>query len=159
MMRMPLQRLRPWIRRPFRVAVLLVGFAVLLAGLLSAAQTHAFMQKALPATGRVADFEQVSRRSWYPVVEFEDGQGHVVRFTSTMGSRYPSQDIGDDAPVLYDPGDNSPTRAARVAGGPTWGPAIMTVAIGLFLMGTPLWGMRRARFERRGRGYGAANRR
>jgi hypothetical protein len=148
---MPSKRLRHWVRQPLRVAVLLAGVAILLAGLLSIAETHSFLQRAVPAAGRVADFKE-GRRAWYPIVEFEDGQGSLVRFTSTMGARSPSQDIGDNVAVLYDPMDDTPTRAARVAGGPTWMPALMTAGIGVFLMGMTLLGMRRPRAKGRSDG-------
>ena len=76
----------------------------------------AFVDTAVRTKGEVVDvkrIEETRRRdgrtreevTYYPVVEFDDGDGQTHEFRSSAGSNPPAYSEGDRVEVLYDPGD------------------------------------------------------
>jgi hypothetical protein len=123
------------------VAVLGVGFTVLLMGLLFAAETYDFMKRAVNTNGQVVAYEAGSR-SLYPVVEFLDQQGNVRRFVGKVGSRKTGPKIGEVVVVVFDPTAKDPASNARLSK-QAWAIPAATSLLGLVLFGLGLWWLRR----------------
>jgi hypothetical protein len=133
--------------RTVHAGVLLFGLGLLITGIVVGVETRDFLQKAVPAEGRIARFDSGSR-TWYPVVEFKDRDGKVLRFTSKTGFRAGEQQVGAVVSVLYDPADDTPTRAARLAG-KAWNYPFTLGLMGFVILGMYLGSWISTRFKAR----------
>lgn len=126
-------------------AQIAVGLAVCLlfgsVGVTYYAKDHSFRSRAQRYGGKVVDNEYRDR-TYHPVVEFFDAQGHTVRVTSRMGFDVgggPLYAAGDPVTVLYDPKDPASTRIESIFD--RWGvPVLCALAAFLalaFFVGRP----------------------
>jgi uncharacterized protein DUF3592 len=99
--------------------VSIVKFVMLLAGLVMLGvavylyhDTRSFLAGSVRAEGTVIDFQRTESLShdnnhtyrsvsYHPVVQFTDGSGHRIEFTSGSGSNPPAYSRGDAVEVLY----------------------------------------------------------
>lgn len=127
------------------LAVLALGIAAILIGVLSAIETHHFLKQATSTQGRVIAHEARSRYL-YPVIEFRDQQGNSNQFIGRTGSRKPKPEVGNIVVVTYTPGHNGSSPNARVSG-QVWASPIATASLGLVLIALSLWWLRRSRSD------------
>jgi hypothetical protein len=96
----------------------LVGTVFLIISVAFTATTLSFLGGAERTEGVVVDHslrtstdrDGNSRSAYYPVVEFTAPDGQTVSFESSTGSNPPSNDVGDQVEVAYDPDDPSDAR-------------------------------------------------
>ena len=96
-----LERWAPW-------GALAIAVVVLVAGAATLVHTIRFVQGADRAAGTVIELRsEVSDGDevFYPVVRFTTAEGRSVEFVSSSGSSPPSESVGDEVEVLYDPDD------------------------------------------------------
>jgi hypothetical protein len=134
------QKLYDWLWQSISVGVFLLGLAAFLLSLLFAAETYLFLKTAVPIEGKIVEYAS-GASVWYPIIEFTDDQGNVLRFTSNTGVRGSKRQVGRIVSVLYDPMDSTPTRAARVSDR-VWLAPVTPGMIGILLIGMSLWWMR-----------------
>lgn len=143
-----------------RFILLLAGLVMLGVALYLYQDARSFLTGAVQARGTVVDFrrsESVTRDgnvshisvSYFPVVQFTDGSGRHIEFTSSSGSNPPSYDQGEQVTVLYH--TDAPDKA-RINGfmslwfGPllVGGLGVLFTAIGIGMFVVP---MRRKRMQ------------
>jgi hypothetical protein len=134
------QKLHSWLWQSISVGVFVLGSAVFLLSLLFTTETYLFLKTAVPTEGKIVEYAS-GASVWYPIIEFTDDQGNVLRFTSKTGVRASKRQASRIVSVLYDPMDSTPTRAARDSDR-VWLTPFTTGMIGIFLMGISLWWMR-----------------
>lgn len=87
----------------------ILGLFLLLAGIISYANTRAFIDRSVITTGTVVDmsteWDEDHDRVYYPIIEFETATGRRVSFKSNVGSGSPDEGMGEPVPVRYDPAD------------------------------------------------------
>jgi hypothetical protein len=159
-----MSRLQP--RTALATALLLIAGALFAAGWEVTRDLRRFLSVAERATGRVAAHEpfdpetRVPRERYRMVVSFETALGTRVRFRSVPHYGRPPYAVGEEVPVLYDPGSPVEARIDRrievVAPLLVWGVAVAIVGglgLGVLRYGpraTPAGG-RPARTERQAR--------
>ena len=95
-----------------KFVMLVVGVAMLAGAVYMYNNTRSFLANAVHAQGTVLDLERtesVTRDgnnshlsvSYFPVVQFTDGSGRQIKFTSGSGSNPPAYSRGDKVEVLY----------------------------------------------------------
>ena len=123
-----------------------LGLAALIGGLIWGAKRYYISTSGLHAQGIVVEnYKSVSvnsddsdRRSrssvsYYPVVEFQTGQGEKIRFQGSTGSGTPDFEVGTPVEVIYKP--QSPYEAQLAVFSQMWlGPVVVTVAGLIFLL-------------------------
>jgi len=107
------------------------------------------------AEGAVIRLESVNNPSsegnsttYYPVVRFEDKQGHTMTFQDRVGASYPMNKQGDIVTVLYDP--QYPDKAMIDRGLWNWLPAMGCAGAGLLLLLVNMQTYRRSRRRAKG---------
>lgn len=102
------KRRKDWVPR----VCLALAVGLLAAGVATFIHTMRFVAGAERATGTVIDLDSRTDSdgvTFYPVVRFTTAEGRTVEFVSSSGSSPPSESVGDEVEVLYDPDD--PTDA------------------------------------------------
>jgi len=90
-----------------------VAALMLMIAAISAFSAFSKMSREESAPGRVVDMvvqrqyineqDRIIRDYYYPVVQFTSGDGRRHSAQTTVGSESPSQEVGDDVTVRYDP--------------------------------------------------------
>jgi len=125
----------PWI-------FVVVGVAVVVAGVRSLRATSRFQARALQAPGVVTDVRwqrttRDSRSVGFPVVRFNLPDGRTVEAMSAHGSRPAPAQTGQPVTVLYDPADPTEVRLPGFLGsGHAFGIVAIVIGIGFMVLGT-----------------------
>lgn len=88
------------------VIILLMALSAAVGAAYTANQTHTFLQTASHTTGTVTDFKSSTSdgiTTYRPIVRFQFSDGTDVTFTSAWGSSNPSESVGDNVLVIFDP--------------------------------------------------------
>ncbi len=110
---------------------LVIGAALLTAGVVSARNTQTFIAESAAAPGTVIDMvrRQSSDSDTYaPVVRFVTQRGEAIEFTSNSSSNPPSYGTGERVEVLYRP--VAPHDARINAFGSLWASSLVLGALG-----------------------------
>jgi hypothetical protein len=136
----------------FAVPILIVlGFALLLAGQYSYKRTEAFLQRAERATGEVVELKQVDNgdgATYAPVVEYS-ADDHKRRFVDSLSSNPPSYHTGQTVRVVYSRDNPKDARIDRGAWN-YWLCILLGSLGGLFLLLGVSSGTRRSRLSKTG---------
>lgn len=90
----------------------LVGIGLIIGACVAYVQQREFLRQSLPGVGTVVDHEERRSRdsktgrvsvSYAPVVEFKTSNGVIHRFTSSVSSNPPDQQVGETVNVVYSP--------------------------------------------------------
>jgi hypothetical protein len=87
-------------------------------------------------TGSVVDLQyqhDMNSGTYRPVLEFRTADGATVRAEASEGGNPPPARVGDQVPVLYDPGNPSVAEIDTFMGRGTWIAAV-AAAVGLALI-------------------------
>lgn len=114
-------------------------------------RTHAFIEKADQAAGRVVSLEQKEPTAsddgttYAAVVEFQDARGQAHRFADSFSASSPLYDFGETVEVLYDPANPSEAQIDRGRWN-YWGSILLYGVGALFvLLGAHTFSKRRTR--------------
>jgi hypothetical protein len=90
-----------------------IGALMLGIGLFLFFHTRAFLSRAVAVTGTVVDF-RVTRDAegpaYQPIISFETTEGETRRFMDSVGTGEPGFEVGESAPVAYDPANPERTK-------------------------------------------------
>jgi len=87
-----------------------IGLAVFVSGLMWGAKRYNLLKSGLRTQGKVVAIEKSlpvdetksgAQSSYYPIVEFQDRNGEMVRFKGSTGSSSPAYATGDMVPLVY----------------------------------------------------------
>jgi hypothetical protein len=114
-----------------------LGFAILIAGIVSAVRSSRRRSSQDKATGVVVDvvkrvFNPGSAGVYCPVIEFVTPSGQTVRFESQFGTMPASHHSGQQIAIAYDPGE--PQKAEVDSTASRWLVPGCTLGIGLAFM-------------------------
>ncbi len=124
----------------FGLLFLGMGFAILIAGIVSAVRSSRRRSSEDKATGVVVDvvkrvFNPGSAGVYCPVIEFVTPSGQSVRFESQFGTMPASHHSGQQIAIAYDPGD--PQKAEVDSASSRWlvPGCILGIALGFMFLG------------------------
>lgn len=118
------------------IILLLVGVLALGGGIYLFIGKLEFLDRSTVAEGVVSELESGSssknRRTYYPVVTYQDSRGEKKSFTSQIGSSPASYEVGEPVQVRYEPG--KPSTAVIVGFWEMWGMIAIATGIGVLFL-------------------------
>jgi len=119
--------------------MMLLSLALFSGGLYLGNKQYQMEQVGVVAEGTIIRLERVNDPNsegngftYYPVVRFEDEQGHTITFQDRVGSSHPMSKQGDNVTVLYN--SQFPNIAMIDRGMLNWLPAIGCAGTGVLLL-------------------------
>ncbi len=83
---------------------LLIGFGVLISGIIAVFKVRREFSNSAETTGKVVDFGTIAGQRgklYCPQVEFQIPNGQIFRFQSNLGTQPPSYNVGQQIEVIY----------------------------------------------------------
>ena len=111
---------------PVRLLFVAIGIGCILGGSYLSRRASDFESRAVKTSGsvvRLSESESGSDTTYYPVVDFTAANGQRVEVKSAVGSRPPSNHVGDEVTVYYNPAD--PNDAEVKTGASSIGPIFL----------------------------------